>query len=117
MCNVVPHAAVSRSSDNLFFGMCESILFRARLLQQQLQQRPDATGMIDFSSLNLSCADLDEETAREPPPTPDFSRGGLYYGPYPIVQSWGIRGHDDAFGQALEYAISKKNIVVEPCYQ
>ena len=95
--------------------MCESILFRARLLQQQLQQRPDATGMIDFSSLNLSCADLDEETAREPPPTPDFAV--LYNGAYPFVQSWGIRGHDDAFGQALEYAISKKNIVVEPCYQ
>ena len=73
--------------------------------------------MIDFSSLKLSCADLDEETAREPPPTPDFSRRGLYYGPYPIVQSWGIRGHDDAFLQALEYAISKKNIVVKPCYQ
>ena len=97
--------------------MYESILFRAPLLQQQLQQPPDATDMIDFSSLKLSCADLDEETAREPPPTPDFSRRGLYYGPYPIVQSWGIRGHDVAFLEALESAISKKNIAVKPCYQ
>ena len=65
------------------------------------------TDEIDFSS--LSCAHLDvEETEREPPPTPDVTI--MFNGAYPFVQSWGIRGHVVAFGEALVDAISK-NIV------